>query len=94
VASTVLQGTGLQLTLRDLGVKYAEGPAVKPTHDAAYWAEAAREFDFSPEDRIPPALFNAVLWKGMMATSRVRLRSTRLIPSATMMMMSSDRDHR
>jgi hypothetical protein len=66
VASTVLQGTGLQVTLNDLGVKYAEGPVVKPTHDAAYWAEATHGFDFSKEDRVPPALFNAVLWKGMM----------------------------
>jgi len=66
VASTVLQGTGLQVTLNDLGVKYAEGPVVKPKHDAAYWEEATRGFDFSKEDLVPPALFNKVLWEGLM----------------------------
>jgi len=66
VASTALQGTGLQVTLNDLGVKYAEGPVVKPTHDAAYWEEATRGFDFSHADRVPPALFNKVLWEGLM----------------------------
>ncbi|MBO0752179.1 MAG: hypothetical protein J2P53_08715, partial [Bradyrhizobiaceae bacterium] len=66
VASTALQGTGLQVTLNDMGVKYAEGPVVKSTHDAAYWDEATRGFDFSDADRVPPALFNKVLWKGLM----------------------------
>ncbi|MCL2450790.1 MAG: hypothetical protein FWD17_17750, partial [Polyangiaceae bacterium] len=66
VASTVLQGTGLQPTLDSLGVKYAMGPVVKPKHDAAYWARVTRGFDFSDEDRVPPALFNRVLWKGLM----------------------------
>jgi hypothetical protein len=66
VASTALQGTGVQVTLNDLGVKYAEGPVVKPTHDAAYWAEATRGFDFSDVDRVPPGLMNKVLWEGLM----------------------------
>jgi hypothetical protein len=66
VASTALQGTGLQVTLNDLGVKYAEGPVVKSTHDAAYWDEATRGFDFSDADRVPHAMFNTVLWKGLM----------------------------
>ncbi|MCL2448042.1 MAG: alkaline phosphatase family protein, partial [Polyangiaceae bacterium] len=66
VASTVLQGTGLQATLDSLDAKYAKGPRVKPTHDAAYWANATRGFDFSREDRVPPALFNRVLWQGLM----------------------------
>jgi YVTN family beta-propeller protein len=66
VASTVLQGTGLHVTLNDLGVKYAAGPVVKPKHDTAYWVKATRGFDFSDADRVPPGLFNKVLWKGMM----------------------------
>lgn len=66
VASTALQGTGLLVTLNDLGVKYAEGPVVTPTHDAAWWDEATRGFDFSDADRVPPALFNKVLWTGLM----------------------------
>jgi hypothetical protein len=66
VASTVLQGTGLQLTLNDMGAKYAEGPVVQSTHDVAWWDKATRGFDFSKEDRVPHVLFNKVLWEGLM----------------------------
>lgn len=37
-------------------------------HDArppAYWARLTRGFDWSQEDRIPSALFNQILWKGL-----------------------------
>jgi hypothetical protein len=67
VASTVLQSTTLQLSLADIGIKYAEGPVVKPKHDSAYWARVTRGFDLSDADRVPPALYNEVLWKGMMS---------------------------
>src|SRR5262249_15758643 len=53
VASTYLQGTALQATLTELGVKYAEGPVMKSTHDVAYWDQATRGFDFSAPDRVP-----------------------------------------
>jgi hypothetical protein len=36
-------------------------------HDAAYGDEATRGFDFSDADRVPPAPFNAVLWKGLIS---------------------------
>jgi DNA-binding beta-propeller fold protein YncE len=65
-ASTVLNGTQLAVSLGDLGVQYASGPAVKSKHDAEYWAKATAGFDFSDADRVPPAKFNRVLWKGMM----------------------------
>jgi hypothetical protein len=39
---------------------------VFPKHDAAYWANATRGFDFSDADRVPPDLFNEVLWNGLM----------------------------
>jgi hypothetical protein len=39
-----------------------------PKHDAAYWANATRGFDFSDADRVPPARFNEVLWHGLMAS--------------------------
>ena len=64
VASTVLQST--QLAMADFGVKYAEGPRIYPHHDAAYWAEKTKGFDFSHEDRVPPGLMNRVLWEGTM----------------------------
>jgi YVTN family beta-propeller protein len=41
-------------------------PAFKPTHDAAYWEEQTRRFDFTAEDRIDSAQFNLVIWKGLM----------------------------
>jgi len=61
VASTVLSTTTLDLG----GTTFAQGPAVTPKHDAAFWAKATKGFDFSDADRVPPALFNKVLWDGM-----------------------------
>ena len=38
----------------------------KPSHDAAYWARATAGMDFTSEDRVDPASFNRLLWKGLM----------------------------
>jgi hypothetical protein len=38
----------------------------KPSHDAAYWARASEGMDFTSEDRVDPAGFNRLLWKGLM----------------------------
>lgn len=38
---------------------------VQPRHDAAYWAEKTRGFDFSAEDKLDSAQFNLVLWNGL-----------------------------
>jgi WD40 repeat protein len=65
-ASTVLKASQLAPSLGDLGVQFAAGPDVKPKHDADYWAKATAGFDFSDADRVPPAKFNRVLWKGLM----------------------------
>jgi len=65
-ASTVLQNTQLAQVSRGLGVEFAAGPRVKPKHNAAYWAKATAGFDFSDADRVPPAKFNKVLWRGLM----------------------------
>jgi YVTN family beta-propeller protein len=62
VASTVLSTTQLELD----GVQYAKGAFIKPKHDAVYWAKATTGFDFSHADRVPPALYNKVLWQGLM----------------------------
>ncbi len=40
--------------------------APKPTHDAAYWAEATKGMDFSAEDRFDFDQYNHVLWRGLM----------------------------
>ena len=62
VASTILATTDLDLG----GMKYAKGSFIVPKHDAAYWAKATTGFDFSDADQVPPALYNKVLWKGLM----------------------------
>jgi DNA-binding beta-propeller fold protein YncE len=67
-ASTVLQTTQLAQAPGGLGVRYAKGPRVKPKHDAKYWAKLTAGFDFSDADRVPPAKFNKVLWKGLMGS--------------------------
>jgi len=38
----------------------------KPAHNAKYWARATKGMDFTSEDRVDPADFNRILWKGMM----------------------------
>jgi hypothetical protein len=63
VASTVLATTTLSAV--DIGAQYAAGPAIVPKHDAAYWEQVTRGFDFSDADRVPPALYNKVLWAGL-----------------------------
>ncbi len=66
VASTLLKNTTLALADGDKKVQFAEGPDLKPTHDAAWWEEKTRGFDFSGEDRVPADLYNEVLWEGLM----------------------------
>jgi DNA-binding beta-propeller fold protein YncE len=36
------------------------------THNAKYWARVTRGMDFSDADRVDSAVYNRVLWKGMM----------------------------
>jgi hypothetical protein len=70
-ASTVLKTTTLVLAEGDSrkeAVKFAEGPDIKPRHNAAYGARVLAGFDFSDADRVPPARFNRVLWTGMMGS--------------------------
>jgi hypothetical protein len=38
-----------------------------PAHDAAYWAEKTRGFDFSTEDKLDSDSFNMILWTGLKA---------------------------
>ena len=62
VASTVLATTQLDLG----GVQYAKGPFIKPKHNANYWAKATVGLDFTHADHVPPALYNKILWQGLM----------------------------
>ncbi len=67
VASTLLKATTLGLD--PTKVQFAAGPDLKPTHDANYWAEKTRGFDFSEEDRVPAELYNKILWEGLKGTA-------------------------
>jgi hypothetical protein len=68
VASTLLKQTTLALAKGDSKVLFAEGPDLKPTHNAKYWAAKTRGFDFSLEDRVPADLYNKILWEGLKRT--------------------------
>jgi DNA-binding beta-propeller fold protein YncE len=41
-----------------------------PRHDAAYWAEKTRGYDFSAEDKLDAPAFNLVLWNGLKGESQ------------------------
>ena len=38
----------------------------KPTHNAKYWARVTKGMDFTDADRVDSAVYNRILWKGMM----------------------------
>ena len=78
-ASTVLTGTALARASGGLGASYARGPVVKPRHDARYWAKRTAGFDFSDADRVPPARFNQVVWKGLMGGKPYPMRVSRRV---------------
>jgi len=40
--------------------------SAKPLHDSAWWAEQTKGFDFSVEDKLDPAKYNELLWRGML----------------------------
>ena len=67
VASTLLKLTTLGLD--PTKVEFAAGPDLKPTHNAQYWAQKTRGFDFSAEDRVPAELYNKILWEGLKGTA-------------------------
>jgi YVTN family beta-propeller protein len=62
VVPPMLRATQLPLPF----VRRADASHAQPLHDAAWWAKAARGFDFSSEDRLQPVAYNALLWKGTM----------------------------
>ncbi|MGA2811413.1 MAG: hypothetical protein ABSG16_08445 [Candidatus Acidiferrum sp.] len=38
----------------------------QPSHDAAWWAEKTKGFDFSAEDKIDAGKYNLLLWQGLL----------------------------
>ncbi len=49
-----------------LPVPKKQGAVLHPTHDAAYWAEKTKQFDFTKEDNISdPGAYNRIIWTGL-----------------------------
>ena len=65
--SPLLLGTQLPIELVQPNVRRADAADLpKPLHDAAWWADRTKEFDFTDADRNDPAVYNRVLWEGTM----------------------------
>ena len=59
--SAILYNTSLPLPPKRAGLIVP-----KPAHNAKYWARVTKGMDFTDADRLDPAEFNRILWKGMM----------------------------
>ena len=59
--SALLYNTQLPLPPKRAGLMVP-----KPLHDAKYWARVTKGMDFTAEDRLDPADYNRILWKGLM----------------------------
>jgi len=54
---------------------------VKPMHDASWWEEQTKGFDFSSEDRVDANLYNRLLWLGTMGTRPYPEESETITPN-------------
>lgn len=65
----ILKKTKLPLPINAKVNKRARGDAARfatPLHDAAWWEEKTRDFDFTVEDKLDAASYNRILWTGIM----------------------------
>jgi YVTN family beta-propeller protein len=67
-ASTVLRTSTLNFAKGPDATRFAEGPTIRSTHNAAYWDKVTAGMDFTEADEVPVAEFNRVLWKGLMGS--------------------------
>lgn len=81
VASTLLRSTTLAMDTAGSPLRYAEGPVIKPRHDAAYWARVTAGMNFAVADALPTAQFNRVLWTGTMGTKPYPTPHTQFAPA-------------
>jgi hypothetical protein len=70
--STYLYNTSLPLPAQ------ARLHVPQSTHSAQYWARVTKGMDFSDADRVDPAVYNRILWKGMMGNRPYPAGPTRL----------------
>jgi DNA-binding beta-propeller fold protein YncE len=62
---SVLRTTQLPLPAPSAAEKSQADSWTTSRHDAAYWSEQTKEFDFSAEDKLDSDRFNLVLWNGL-----------------------------
>jgi len=74
--STYLYNTTLPLPPQSAGLIVP-----RSTHSAKYWAQVTKGMDFSDADRIDSAVYNRILWKGMMGNKPYPAAPTGLDPS-------------
>jgi YVTN family beta-propeller protein len=61
-----LRGTTLPLPPATAPLTASARRAMRPTHDAAWWARQMADQDFSREDALDDVRFNRTLWRGLM----------------------------
>jgi hypothetical protein len=71
-ASGLLAGT--QLPVPKAAIVAA---ALQPTHTTLWWSAQTRGMDFSVEDRVDPAVYNQLLWRGLMGDKPYPQRASR-----------------
>jgi YVTN family beta-propeller protein len=84
-SSLLVKYTQLPFEQAQPNVRHADAAdAPKPLHDAAWWADRTKGFDFTDADRNDSAAYNRVLWEGTMgdkpyptARSGIDLRQNR-----------------
>lgn len=70
IVPAILKTTTLPLPSDAVNMKPADQKLLaiysRPLHDAAWWANATKGFDFSAEDKVDAPRYNRLLWSGIM----------------------------
>src|SRR5260370_36509268 len=70
IVPDILKTTQLPLPMTAKRVKPAGGLLAarysRPLHDASWWEEKTKGFDFTVEDKVDAAAYNELLWQGIM----------------------------
>jgi hypothetical protein len=73
IASDYLKNTQLPVP----NSAYASKSVLRPTHDAAYWVDKTKEFDFSVEDHLGNVeKFNRIVWQGLKGAAPYPVKRT------------------
>jgi len=73
IASDYLKNTQLPIP----SGAYSSRSTPRPTHNAAYWAEKTKGFDFSVEDHVGNVeKFNRIVWEGLKGSAPYPVQRT------------------